>query len=282
MKRRRIRVFLSVMRYLWPAVIGLVFLSPYLVLIAESLQPPRTPESMFLRNTGLANLSNYSEVLQVYPLLEPFLNSLSIEAIAVPVTLLTASLAGFALSQMRSRRWRKGIILMSSALLLVPVPALWIPRFVLYLALGLLDQLPGLAFPAIAGTSPFFVLIFYWAFRRIPQGVFEAARLDGAGMGLLWWQIAMPLARPASAVVAVLCFTAYWNDFMSPLILIRDISRHPIALRLQLLQGGDTTLLPLQMAGVTISILPVIVLFLLVQRYFWPEGRRRVSASFED
>jgi multiple sugar transport system permease protein len=255
---------------------------PYLVLVAQSLQEARVPQATTLQMPNLRYLSNYVEVMQLYPLWEPIANSLLVAAIAVPITLLTASLAGFALSQLNHGQWRRWIVLTSALLMLVPIPALWIPRFVYYLALGLLNQLPALALPAIAGSSPFFALIFYWTFKRIPQSIFEAARLDGAGALQIWWRLGLPLARPALAVVSVLCFTLYWNDYMSPLILIRDIPKHPIALRMQLLQGGDVTLIPLQMAGIVIAILPVVILFFLVQRYFWPEGRKRFTAQLDD
>ena len=83
------------------------------------------------------------------------------------------------------------------------------------------------------GSSPLFVLLFYWTFRRVPSQLFEAARLDGAGILVIWAWIAMPLARPTTITVAVLAFMFYWSDFVSPLLYLKSESRYtlPVGLR---------------------------------------------------
>jgi multiple sugar transport system permease protein len=276
-QRRVGRVALWLFRWVLPPLIGLCFLAPIIVIALKSVNPPYIPQTPGITLTIPPFFSNYPEVFRYYTGYEgAFGNSLVIEAVAVPLTLLTASLAGFAMAQLRGKL-RQRFVLFTVALMLVPVPALWIPRFMFYRELGLIDQLTALMIPSVAGTSPFFILIFYWTFRRLPQGLFEAAKLDGANLWQVWRLVALPLAKPSLAVVAVLAFTFYWNDYMGALMFIRDNYKQPVAFRMQLFQLGDDVLVPLQMAGVIISSLPVVIMFLLVQRYFWPEGRASIN-----
>jgi multiple sugar transport system permease protein len=258
-----------------PPLIGLIFFLPFAYLLTQSLQQPKVaPQDIFRVIPQTLYFSNYLDLFERYSILPHFRNSLYVEALAVPLTLLTASLAGFAISQVRDP-YRQYLVLGTAVLMLVPLPALWVPRYILYAILGWYDQIPTLAAPALMGSNPFFVLIFYWTFRRLPNGLIEAARLDGASLFGAWWRIALPLAIPSLIVVGVLTFTLYWNDYISPLMYLRTITNYPMSLRLQLFQGGDETYLPIQMAGVVVTIAPVILLFLAVQHYFWPEGRGR-------
>lgn len=274
------RLALWAFRWVLPPFIGMCFLIPIFFLVSQSLMKPHVPPEATNILPNPPYFSNYPEVFEYFSYLLPFVNSLLVELVAVPLTLITASLAGFAITQIKNKKVSRRIVLFTVALMLVPLPALWIPRFILYRNLGLTDQLTALMVPAIAGSSPFFILIFYWTFRRLPQGLFEAAKLDGATLFQIWRLVALPLAKPSLAVVSVLAFTLYWNDYMSPLIFLQDIPKYTVAIRMQLFQGGDVLILPLQMAGVVVSSLPVVIVFLLVQRYFWPEGR--VAINFRD
>src|SRR5262249_54438341 len=152
-----------------------------------------------------------------------------------------------------------------------------LPRFALFTAVGLNDSLLALILPALMGTRPFFVLLFYWTFRRLPRELFEAARLDGATYAQLWRLVALPLARPTMAVVSVLAFTLYWSDYISALMFLRTESLYTYSLRLQMFTQQSATVQPLAMSATVIAILPVVGLFLLVHRYFWPEGRRGIA-----
>ncbi|MDQ3929904.1 MAG: carbohydrate ABC transporter permease, partial [Chloroflexota bacterium] len=128
-------------------------------------------------------------------------NSLKVVAVAVPFTVITASCAGFAMSQIapRPRAW---LVVISLATLMVPVTALWLTRFIIYKWIGVLDTLWAVIMPALMGTTPFYVLLFYWTFTRVPRDIYESARLDGAGAFRIWAVIALPLARPAIVAVA--------------------------------------------------------------------------------
>jgi multiple sugar transport system permease protein len=211
-------------------------------------------------------------VFDVYDLLQPLLNSLFVVAMAVPLTILTASGAGFALAQLSNRLSRR-LVLLTIILMIVPLPVLWLPRFVMFSSVGLIDSLFALIVPALMGTSPFFVLVFYWTFRRVPPNLFDAARLDGASTIQTWWLIALPAARTSIVVVSVLTFTLYWNDYMSSLIYLRSESLYTLSLRLQQFMTQDLGNQPLAMAASVLAILPVLLLVLAIQRYLWSDDR---------
>lgn len=253
--------------------VAAIFVVPLLWVVAASLRqpglpPPRTIEWL---PSPVAWL-NYWRIFQLVPLAAYALNSLSVVALAVPITLIAASWAGFAMAQLPTCL-RRTLVIVAVVLRMIPSSALWLPRFVLFKQLMLLDTYWVLVLPALMGSSPLFVLLFYWIFRRIPRELFESARLDGAGLLSIWARIAMPLAKPTIMTVAVLTFTDYWGDFMNPLLYLRSESRYTLPIGLRVLQQLDQTNWPILMAAAVFVTIPIIGMFLLVQHYFWPEGR---------
>jgi multiple sugar transport system permease protein len=191
---------------------------------------------------------------------------------AVVLTLLTASTAGFAMSQV-GPRWRAALIALCVVLLMVPLTALWLTRFLIFKDLGLLNSHAALLAPALMGSSPLFVLLFYWTFSRVPPDLFDSARLDGAGPFAAWRLVGLPLARPTIAAVAALTFLQYWGDFINPLLYLRSQSLYTLPVGLQQLQQLDRTDWPLLMAGAIVLTVPSLLAFLVVQRHFLQEDR---------
>ena len=215
---------------------------------------------------------NYGEVFELIDFARFAANSGLVVLVATPLTLVTASMAGFALAQI-SQRWRLRLTGLSLAALMIPVTAVWLPRFVLYKEAGLIDNRLSLVVPAFTGTSPAFVLLFLWAFLRVPREVYEAARLDGAGAWRVWLGIAMPLARPTVVAVAVLAAVYYYSAFIEPLLYINSTDKMTLPLALNALLQLDRSNWPLLMAGAVMVTAPVIVLFLLAQRVFLQQYR---------
>jgi len=171
------------------------------------------------------------------------------------------------------REWRLRLTLLSFGVQMVPLTAVWLTRFVLFKQLGLIDTPWALIAPAAMGTSPFYVLLFLWTFLRVPRDVFESARLDGANPLRVWAGIAMPLARPTIIAVSVLAFVLYWSSFVDPLVYIRSTDRQTLPFALQMLFQLDRSNWPLLMAGAVLVTAPVVLVFLLAQRYFLQEFR---------
>lgn len=272
---RRKRVWL---RHVAAFSIALIFILPLFFMFSGSLRqaglpPPRTPE---LIPSPLA-WGNYDRAFDLVDIPRYTLNSLIVVAFAVPLTVLTASWAAFAMFRL-PRRWAGALIVVSLVALMIPLTALLVPRFVMFRHLQLINNpdwfpyIPLIA-PAIMGTSPFYVLLYYWSFKRLPGELFEASRLEGLGPFATWWRVAMPLVRPVTVAVAVLAFVFTWSNFLDPLIFLSDQEEFTVPLGLRALSVLDATNFPLLLAGSVAATLPVILAFLYVQRHFLQEFR---------
>lgn len=244
-----------------------VFLLPLIWMLTAALHPVGRPLPQTISFSLDLTLDNFSRVWNLVPLGRFTLNSLLVVALAVPLTLLTSSWAGFSMAQLPKASQRRWIVL-SLAVLMVPGVALWSTRFLIYRELGWLNTIWALIAPAFMGSSPFFVLMFYRAFRRIPVAIYEAARLEGAGVLDSWRQIGLPLARPTAIGVALLSFILYWGDFITPLLYLRSESRYTLPVALQLLHQLTPSDWPLLMAGAVLATVIPVTLFLLLQPYF--------------
>jgi multiple sugar transport system permease protein len=255
------------------ALIAVLFLAPLVFMVSGSLRqaglpPPRTPE---LIPDPLA-FDNYTRAFELVDLPRYALNSLFVCALAVPLTVLFASWTGFAIARL-PRRWGTALVALSLIALMVPATALLVPRFVLFRWLGLIDTYVPLIAPVLIGTSPFYVLLFYWAFRSLPAELYEASRLAGFGPFQTWLRVGMPLVRPVTIAVGVLAFVFTWSNFLDPLIYLFDEDLFTLPLGLRVLAEVDRTNFPLFLAGAVTATAPVVVAFLYVQRYFLQEYR---------
>jgi multiple sugar transport system permease protein len=244
------------------------FLFPLFWLVSTSLQPTGQPLSRRLDPwPAVPAWENYAAVFGVVEFARFGLNSLLVVLVAVPLTVLVSSWAGFAMARLPARS-RRLLVAFSFVVQMTPVTAVWLPRFLLFEGVGLLDTRLALVVPAFAGTSPLFALLFVWSCRRIPPDLFEAAVLDGAGPFRLWATVAMPLSRPIAVAVATLAFVAYWGNFIDPLLYIRSTEKQTLPYGLQLLYQLDATNWPVLMAAAAMVTAPVVLAFLAAQRWF--------------
>ncbi|HZY40426.1 MAG TPA: carbohydrate ABC transporter permease [Anaerolineae bacterium] len=254
--------------------VAVIFVLPLIWLITASLRQPGLPAPRsieWLPNPIVPG--NYARIFELLPLGRYTLNSLIVVALAVPITIVTASWAAFAIAQLTGRGQRR-LVVLSIGLLMIPLTALWLPRYVLFAWLGWINSYAALIAPAFMGTSPLFVLLFYWAFRRVPRELFESARLDGASALGVWWRVALPLAAPTMAAVGLLTFLTYWSDFVSPLLYLKSQSLYTLPVGLRQLQQLDRSNWPLLMAGAMLVTAPAVLAFLAVQHYFLGENSK--------
>ncbi len=236
-------------------------------MISASLHDPGTPLPRSLGLPSAPSFENFARVWGLVPIGRFMFNSTRVAIIAIPLTFVVASITGFAMSQL-PRTAQRFWVLLSLAVLMVPAIALWSTRFLLYSRLGLIDTLWPLVAPALMATSPFYILMFYRAYRRIPRVLYEAARLDGANAWQTWWQVGVPLTRPTAVGVALLSFTVYWGDFMSPLLYLNREQNYTLPIALQLLQQMSPSDWPLLMATAVFATLLPLLLFIGLQPYF--------------
>jgi multiple sugar transport system permease protein len=198
------------------------------------------------------------------PVLRWAINSFAAATLHAVLVVVTASMAGYALARMEFR-FKKAIFAVVLATLFVPGFVFLMPNYLLMNRLGWLDTLWSLVVPGAAGAfGVFFMRQFFLA---IPRELEEVAMIDGANSWTIFIRIILPNAKPALATLTVLSFLANWNDFIWPIYVLFSPERLTLPAGLKLLQGAYTTDYPVIMAGATLASLPVLVLYIFVQRY---------------
>lgn len=262
------RIIGTGLRYVGLAVLVCLFLFPLAWMVSYSLRPAGLPPPTRLELFALPlAFDNYLRVNEYVDLARLMFNSLRVVFFAVPITLITSSWAGLAIAQF-PRRWRVALLTLSIALLLVPATATWIPRFVLFSELRWIDTILPLIAPAVMGTSPFFVILFYVTFARVPSDLYDAARIDGANALQIWYLVALPIARPAVIAVTLMSFAFYWSNYIDPQLYLNSQENYTFPVAVRLLEQAHQSNFPVLMAASAIMIAPVLFLFAFAQRYF--------------
>jgi multiple sugar transport system permease protein len=245
---------------------GLVMLVPFLWMFSASLRPIgeayRLPPSLI---PDTWDLSNYIEVLTSrvpFPLM--FWNSFLVATMVTVGVLATSSLAAFAFARLRFPG--RGILFGGMLLgLMVPPALVLIPIYLGYAAVGLLDTRIGLALPSMA--SAFGVYMMRQFMLRQPRELEEAALVDGASYWMIFWCVSLPQLRPALATLGIISFIGSWNNFISPFVLVQTLEQMTLPVGIVALQNTmGSASLSVVMAAMTLSILPLVIVFLLAQR----------------
>ncbi|HEY8318629.1 MAG TPA: carbohydrate ABC transporter permease [Amnibacterium sp.] len=197
------------------------------------------------------------------PILRWFLNSLAAGVLQTVLILVTASMGAYALARLDfpGKKVVFGAIVLT---LFVPPVIFLIPNYLIVQNFGWLDTIWAITIPGAAGAFGIFFLRQF--FINLPGEIEEAARLDGAGDIRIFWQIVLPLSRPAIATLAVLSFLANWNDFLWPVYVLLSPENQTLQPGLAVLQGAYSTHYAIVMAGAVIASVPVLILFSLAQR----------------
>ncbi|MGZ5128581.1 MAG: carbohydrate ABC transporter permease [Actinomycetota bacterium] len=245
-----------------------LFVSLFAVLVLGSLRPVGLPppRSVELIPPTWA-FGNYAEVFSTVPMARYLRNSLIVAAVAVPVSVVVASWAGFAIARL-PRSAGAFLVALCVVVLMIPATALFVGRVTVFRWLGLTDTLIPLMAPALLGMSPLFVVFFAWSFRRLPEALFDLAREAGCGPVAQWWRVGVPLTRGTAGTVAALAFLVSWGNFLDPLIYVYDERWFTLPIGIRSLATLPSTDQPLMLAGATIAVAPVLVVFAVIQRRF--------------
>lgn len=246
--------------------LALTMLAPFLYMVSTSLMDelevfgfptPVLPAS--------PRFSNYPEALGALPFDRFFLVSAVSSIGVVAGTLLTSAMAGYAFARIEFPG-RERVFLLYLATLMVPGIVLLIPRFLLVHAFGWIDTFRGLIVTELVQVWGIFMLRQY--FLSLPRELEDAARMDGASEWTVFRRVALPLARPALATVALFVFVDQWKSFLWPLIVTRSMEMRPVEVGISRFAGIYYSNWPYQMAAAVVAILPILLLFIFAQRYF--------------
>ncbi|MFT4230445.1 MAG: carbohydrate ABC transporter permease [Microbacterium sp.] len=248
-------------------VVVVLMLLPFVWLFFGSFKT----QGEFLSNPGAwfpesFQLQNYVTLFAERGFGGYMVNSIVVSVVAVLANILFSAMAGYAFAKLRfrGRNWVFPLVVVS---MIVPYVALFVPQFVIVVQLGLVDTLTAIVLPIL--VMPLCVFIMRQFAHSVPHELLEAARIDGAGELRLFFRIFLPLSGPALATVGILSFLASWNNFLWPLVVAQsqDVYTAPVGLAVAS-QASNTISFGLLLAAAMVVLLPILILFLFLQKYF--------------
>jgi multiple sugar transport system permease protein len=224
---------------------------------ASALPPRLLPEEV--------TLAHYADLFTRLHVARYFLNSTLIAVAVTLLSLLLNSMAGYAFAKFRFKGRDRLFKLLLGALV-IPAQVAMLPLFLLLKQLGVINTYWGVILPGMASIFGIFLIRQYAL--SIPGSLLDAARIDGAGEFRIYWSLVLPLIKPILVTLAIFTFMGTWNDFMWPLIVLTDNDMYTLPVALAILSGEHVQDLELMMAGSVLTVLPVLVVFIALQRYY--------------
>ena len=265
------RTFTRALQLVLLILLALLVLVPLLWLVSTSLKGPS--EDIFSNPPALLpaepSFEAYGRLFQDNPLTTYLLNSTVVSVLAVLANLLFCSMAAYPLARMRFAG--RGLVLgLVVATILIPFQVVMIPLYLLMVQLGLRNTLVALVIPQAA--TAFGLYLLRQSFLGVPVELEEAARIDGCSRLGEWWNVMIPAARADLITLGMLVFIGTWSDFLWPLVILDDPGLYTLPLGLQQLSSSFSLDWRIVAAGSVVSILPVLVLFVLLQRFILPSA----------
>lgn len=245
--------------------VALLFLVPLFWMISTSLKP----DYQVFNGRWIPDpprWANYREALTILPFGRYVLNTAVITLLTILGTILSSTVIAYGFARLRAPG-RDTLFVVLLATMMLPYPVTMVPLYVLFSRLGWINTIAPLVVPAWLGTA-FYIFLMRQFFLGIPRDFEDAARMDGAGLVQILWRIMVPLALPAMATVSIFAFQAAWNDFLAPLIYLQRPELYTVTLGLQFFRSTYTTDWAYLMAASLVTMLPVLLVFFLAQRYF--------------
>lgn len=255
------------LQYLLLLLVGAFFLIPFLWLLSTSLKnnqqvfsnPPQWIPSPI-------QWQNYVDAFTQIPYLQYIINSVSVTLLAVIGNVLSAPLVGYAFSKLHWRG-RDKVFLLVLATMMLPFQVTMIPLYSMYVKLGWINTYLPLILPDFFGKA-YFVFLMRQFFNNIPNELLEAGRIDGASEFRIYWNLILPLARPAVVTVALFAFVWSWTDFLGPLIFLTNPEKWTISLGLSQFTTSYGFQWSQLMAASAIFIIPMLIFFFFMQKSF--------------
>ncbi len=247
-------------------LVALTCIFPVFWMLSSSL---KTQEEIFTKMSLFPETWQWHNYVQAFVKAEfgmYFLNSVIYTVVGVSCIVFVTSLAAYGFARLEF--WGKNVffyLLIST--LLIPIPGVFVPLYLLLKKLYLLDTRTGLLLCYISGGLAFGLFLLRSFFEELPKEIEEAALIDGCSRFGIYWRIALPLAKPAIATLVILNCLSIWNEFLLALVVLQDKAKMPIQRGLMVFQGTFITDYPLLMAGLTIATIPILIVYLLMQKH---------------
>ena len=265
-KSRRDYVYIG----LWIALVlsCLIWAFPFLLMLLTSFKTNADiTQNAAWSLPEMWNWDNYAQAWKVGKLGTTGLNSLIIAIVKVPLGILLAAAAAFALARIKFKG-AKIVLMLIAVGSMVPIQIGLGPLFTTMYSIGLLDSIPGVILPYLAFGIPYATFVLYGFFSSIPSELEEAARIDGASTFRIFWQIILPLSKPALAALFILDFVATWNEYAMATTLLQSQGNQTIPLAVQAFSTQHGTDYGPLNAFIIMSAIPVVIIYLMFQKYF--------------
>lgn len=265
-RRRLGRTFRSCLAHSFLICVSLSCLLPLWWMVVSSLKTQQTIFSDMSLIPLHPHWQNYADAWTKGHFQTYFLNSVLYTTTTVAGVLLISSLAAYSFARL-DFPGKNVIYFMFLTTLMVPIPGSLISLYVLLIKLHLINTVAGYVLPQVNAGLALGIFILKPFFERTPKDLEDAARIDGCGKFGIWWHVAMPLAKPALAVVGIFTALAVWNEYILAMLVLSDRDLMPLQRGLMVFQGAHITQYPLLMAGMTISVVPIVVVYLFFQKH---------------
>ncbi|GMQ59944.1 carbohydrate ABC transporter permease [Vallitalea sediminicola] len=263
MKRDRIRIDKIIVIILL-AIGGILMITPFIWMIFSSFK--NVNEAMLIPPTlfpKVPTLENYRKLFEELNFLVYLKNTLIVVAIFF-IGLLFNAMAGYAFGKFKFPG-KKFLFYMVLATMMIPSQVTMIPVYLILNKMGLINTMLGIVLPGLVGA--FNIFLFKQFMGGVPNELMEAARIDGAGEYYIFFKLIIPISKPILAVQGILTFIAGWNNFLWPLIIANDEKFYTLSVGLSLLKGQNVTNFALQMAGASIMVVPIMIIFCIFQKH---------------
>lgn len=270
MKHTKKALFFRLLWYIIMILVSLVFCFPVLYLIFTGFKTPQ--ETVAFPPTLIPKkwtLSAYEEGISSGIFSKYLLNSIFVSGMVVIGTVSSAALVGFGFARLRSRM-KNFLFMLVLATMMIPSSVTLIPVYSIYSKIGWIDTYLPLIVPAFTGGGAFSIFLIKQFFEAIPNELVESSKIDGAGWFTIFWKMFLPNSKPVLLVVIIFAFVNSWNDFFAPLIFLINPEKFTVAIGLNTFRnsyGAAMDIAPL-MAMATLSVLPILLLFVFAQKYF--------------
>lgn len=252
------------------AIVCVLYLFPILWFLLSSLKPGNElfsyPLTIFPKHATFENFSNAWNTLDFF---KYFKNTFLSATITTVLTVLASATCGYALAKY-DRKWLKIFFVCIIATTMLPTEVIMNPTFSVIKATGLYNRLAGIIIPSINTATGIFM--FRSFFVTVPDSLIESARIDGASDGRIFASIMFPIARPIVMTLSIFSFQWRWNDYIWPLIVLNDPDKYTLQVALRSIIGAQNVNWSLLLASSVISILPLVLVFVVFQRYIMNSG----------